>query len=143
MIRAATAFRVGSIRISVESLLLIAQTAPSPAVRAPPPKSTGVRVSAIRAMTFAPRGSAPALLRAVWELVAVIARGCAAVEVALIRASVLEAKLLTQTEFPAGATAKAGAGFAGGATRIGGPAGFPERRSIRVAVPWTASPTNR
>src|SRR5207244_6440968 len=117
-------------RISAESLLLIAQMAPTPTVRAPPPKSTGTRVSAIRAMTFAPGGSAPALLGAVLALVTVTARDGAAVEVALILVSVLDAKLLTQTELPAGATARAGATFAGGATRIGGPAGFPERRSI-------------
>ena len=44
-----------------------------------------------------------------------------------MRVSVLEAKLLTQTDVPAGARAKPGASFAGWAKRIGGPTCFPER----------------
>ena len=47
-----------------------------------------------------------------------------------------------QAELPAPATARAGAPFAGGATRIGGPMTLPERRSILVAVPRAASVTN-
>jgi len=128
--------------MSDDSAVLIAQTAPSPTVRGPPPKSVGARVSAILATTFAPGGRTRVLDGALWTLVAVTARAAAA-ELALTRVSVFEAKLLTQTELPEGATAREGESLAGGATRIGGPAAFAERTSIRVTVPWTASPTNR
>jgi hypothetical protein len=71
------------------------------------------------------------------------ARGVEVVGDALTRESVLEAKLLTQTEPPADATARPGAILSGGATRIGRPAAFPERSSILLTVPRTESPTNR
>jgi hypothetical protein len=95
------------------------------------------------ATTLPPRGNARVLPAAVLPLLAMTARGAETVVDALTRASVLEAKLLTQTEAPAGATARPGAAFAGEATRIGRPATFPERTSIRLTVPRTASPTKR
>src|SRR5690349_10401843 len=135
LIRATTAFRAGSIRISVDSAVLMAQTAPSPTVRAPPPRGAGApRPRRIRATTLPPRGSARVFAAAVWPLLATTARGAEVVADALTRASVLEAKLLTQTDPPAGATARLGAALAGGATRIGRPAAFPERTSIRLTV---------
>src|SRR6266550_1524494 len=137
LMRATTAFCLGSIFMSVDSVSLIAQTAPSPTAKAPPCGGTG-----ILAMTLPARPSACAFAAAVWPLLAVTARGGSAPEVALTRVSVLEAKLLIQTELPAGATVRAGAAFAGGATRICGPAAFPDRSSIRLTVPWTASPAN-
>ena len=51
LMRATIAFRFGSIRISVESASLIAQTAPSPTASPPPPNGT-----AILATTSPPRG---------------------------------------------------------------------------------------
>ena len=55
LIRATTAFRFGSIRISVDSIPLIAQTAPSPTVSAPPPNGVGaLSISGIRTITLAP-----------------------------------------------------------------------------------------
>ena len=59
------------------------------------------------------------------------------------RVSVLDAKLLTQTESPPATTTAADASFAGGATRIGGRAAVPERRSILVTVPRAGSATKR
>ena len=62
--------------------------------------------------------------------------------VELMRVSVFEAKLLTQTDCPAGATEGAGASLAGRAMRIGSPTFFPECTSIRVTVPSSWSVTN-
>ena len=59
-----------------------------------------------------------------------------------MRVSVFEAKLLTQTDCPAGATEGAGASLAGRAMRIGSPTFFPECTSIRVTVPSSWSVTN-
>jgi hypothetical protein len=97
----------------------------------------------MRATTSPPGGSAPVLEPVVRPLLAITARGAEVDNDALTRASVLEAKLLTQTEPPAGATERPGAAAAAGATRIGRPAAFPERASIRVTVPRTGSLTNR
>jgi hypothetical protein len=79
----------------------------------------------------------------VWPLLAMTARGARVVDDALTLARVLEAKLATQTELPAGATARPGAPLAGGTTRIGRPDFFFERISIRLTVPRTESPTNK
>jgi hypothetical protein len=89
----------------------------------------------MRATTLPPGGSARVLEPVLRPLLAITARGAEVLEDVLTRASVLEAKLLTQTELPAGATARAGAAAAAGATRIGWPAAFPERTSIRLMVP--------
>jgi hypothetical protein len=53
----------------------------------------------------------------------------------LIRVSVFEAKLLTQTDCPVGARAGATAPLPVDAIRIGGPSGRPDRASIRATVP--------
>ncbi len=59
MILATTAFRAGSIRMSVARVLLMAQTAPSPTANAPPALSGGTaRPTRIRATTLPPSGSA-------------------------------------------------------------------------------------
>ena len=61
LIRATTAFLAGSIRMSVDSASLIAQTAPSPTANAPPPSGGGApRPSGIRATTLPPGGNATA-----------------------------------------------------------------------------------
>ena len=112
--RATTAFRAGSMRSSVEVASLIAQTAPSPTVKAPPPGGTRM-----------------------------LATSCAPARPVRTRVSVLDAKLLTQTESPPATTTAADASFAGGATRIGGRAATPERRSILVTVPRAGSATKR
>ena len=128
--RAATALRSGSMRTMVEVASLMAQTAPSPTANAPPPGGT-----AILATTLAPRGGAVATFD-VSEPRDTVAGGDGALPaVGLMRLSVSEAKLLTQTDVPDGAIATPRAAFAGGAKRIGGPTFLPERRSIRVTVP--------
>ena len=65
--------------------------------------------------------------------------------VASMRSSVFAAKLVTQKDWPAGATEGAGAPLLGGAIRIGKPTVFPEDMSIRVSVPsswWTWGTTS-
>ncbi len=72
--------------ISVASAALIAHTAPSPTVRAPPPNGAGApRPSGMRATTWPPRGSARAVAAAVRPLLAMTARGAEVVEDALTR----------------------------------------------------------
>ena len=123
---------------------LIAQTAPSPTVNAPPPRGAGAPFpSGIRATTRAPRGSARALVGAVCAPVAEPASAEFPLEVALTRVTVFEAKLPAQIEPPEGTTTSAGESFAGEATLIADPAALPERTSIRRTVPWLASPTKR
>jgi hypothetical protein len=58
-----------------------------------------------------------------------------AAAVELMRVSVFEAKLLTQTDCPAGVTVGAAAPLFGGATRTGNPLFFPVCTSISVTVP--------
>ena len=59
-----------------------------------------------------------------------------------MRVRVLEAKLLAHTDVPAGVSANAEA-CVGCAKRIGTPAFFPDRTSIRVTVPDSARATKR
>ena len=67
MILATTAFRTGSIRMSVAWELLIAQTAPSPTANAPPALTGGTaRPTRIRATTLPPAGSAGARIEPLW-----------------------------------------------------------------------------
>src|SRR5262249_2478673 len=94
--RATTAFRIGSIRISVDVGLLIAQAAPSPTAN--PPPSGGTRMLAI---TLPPAGSG--ITFGVASSRATGAGG-ASVDLELTRVSVVDAKLLTHTESPAAVT---------------------------------------
>ena len=100
---------------------LIAQTAPSPTVKAPPCGADAC-----------PSG-----------VIGMLATSRAFAEPVPIRVSVLDVKLLAQTESPAAARARAGAPFAGGATRIGGATILPDPRSILVTVPRVGSAANR
>src|SRR5581483_8958405 len=138
LILAMIAFRRGSIRISVDVVSLSAQTAPSPAVNGPPSAGTGMF-----ATTLPAGGSGRMFGVAVPAAVAGIGAGTAFVGPALTLVTIFEAKLLTQTEPPAGVTVSPDAAPAGRATRIGGPAAFPERTSILLTIPRAASPTNR
>ena len=138
LMRATTALVTGSIRSRVDVASLICHTAPAPTAKAPP------RCGTLILATTVPRGGRVRATGAVAAaLEAVTAGGAAADDVELMRVSVFEAKLLTQTDVPEGEIAKGGASFAGRATRIGDPDLVPERRSIRVTVPVPASPTKR
>src|SRR5262245_66486793 len=118
-------------RSNVDDMSLIAQTAPSPTANGPPCGGTRMlsttRPAEGRGKRFgvAARPPSASTAAAVEELVGL----------ALTRVSVFDAKLLTQTEPPAGAIASAGTASAGRPTRIGRPAALPERTSILVTVP--------
>jgi hypothetical protein len=94
-------------------------------------------------MTSPARGSVPPLGRVAERLLAVTVGGAGSIDVALTRINELEAKLLAQTESPADASLTPGPASTGGAMRMDWPLIRPEFASMRVTIPWEASPTNR
>jgi hypothetical protein len=133
---AATSFVCGSILASDASAVFDTHTLPSPIAIPPGPPGTG-----IRATTSPPFGSVSVTVDAGPASDVTGAGGAADAAVALIRVTVFEAKLETHTTGPAGAIVKVAPGSAPGATRIRAPAGSPDRPSMRVTVPSSASVT--